>query len=225
VKKELSDRVKKTHFSGKYNMIMIGPQGSGKGTQADLLAKKLKIPHISTGDIFRAIKAKDTPLGRTVRDLIDNGNLVPDKIVLDVVAVRLKEHDTEEGFIFDGFPRTLPQAMAFDSMYKVTHCVLIEIGDDESIRRISARRICPKCKTNFNIIYIKPKIVGICDNCGTKLVVRDDDKPDSVKLRLKKYHDETEPLVKFYEKKGVLLRVKGEQDIAKVHKDIVRLLD
>jgi adenylate kinase len=210
--------------NGVNNFVIVGPQGSGKGTQADLLAKKLSIPHISTGDIFREMRTEDTPLGKQVRELIDNGKLVPDEITNKIVAERLSRKDALAGFILDGYPRNTSQSETLDRAKKISKCILIDVSDEESIKRIGARRICPSCKANFNTIYIKPKKEGVCDKCGAKLIIRDDDKPESVKFRLKKYHDETEPVLKFYEKKGVLLKIDGEQPIDKVFKDLEKAL-
>jgi adenylate kinase len=206
------------------NLIIIGPQGCGKGTQAELLSKKLGIPHISTGDIFREMREKDTPLGHKIKDLIDNGKLVPDEITDEIVMHRLSEKDTKKGYILDGFPRKLSQAEFLDSHAKIDKVIVLKVADNESVRRISARRVCSKCHEGYNTIYIKPKKAGICDKCGGKLVVRDDDKPAAVKERLKKYHEATEPLLKFYEKKDILLKINGEQSIKDVFNDIVKKL-
>lgn len=204
------------------SLIIIGPQGCGKGTQSELLSKKLGIPHISTGDILRDIREKDTPLGHKIKALIDNGKLVPDEIVDEIVMHRLSEKDAKKGYILDGFPRKLSQAEFLDSHAKIDKVIVLIVSDKESVRRISARRVCFKCHEGYNTIYIKPKKSGICDKCGGKLVVRDDDKPAAVKERLKKYHEATEPLLKFYDKKGVIVRIDGEQSIKDVFKEIVK---
>jgi adenylate kinase len=206
------------------NLIIIGPQGCGKGTQAELLSKKLGIPHISTGDIFRDIREKDTPLGHKIKDLIDNGKLVPDEITDEIVMHRLSEKDAKNGYILDGFPRKLSQAEFLDSHAKIDKVIVLMVADKESVKRISARRVCSKCHEGYNTIYIRPKKAGICDKCGGKLVVRDDDKPAAVMERLKKYHETSESLLKFYEKKGVLVRIDGEQSIKDVFKNVFKKL-
>ncbi|MBN1793017.1 adenylate kinase [Candidatus Woesearchaeota archaeon] len=206
------------------NIVVLGAQGSGKGTQAERLERKFHIPHISTGDVFREMRTQDTELGRKVKDLIDKGIFVPDEITNQIVAERLKKDDAKPGFILDGYPRNISQAENLDRLRPIKHCILIEVGDDKSIERIGARRICSKCKANYNIIYLKPKVEGVCDSCGGELIMRDDDKPEAVKLRLSKYHSETAPLISFYEKKGVLLRINGEQMIEKVFLDIMKKL-
>ena len=207
-----------------YNIVMMGPQGSGKGTQARQLAERLGIPHISTGDAFREIKKENSDLGRKVKSLIDNGRLVDDGTTNDVVASRFKKPDVRNGYILDGYPRTMPQLLFLESLKPVNYCILIDVSDEESMKRILARRVCSECKENYNTIYIKPKKSGICDACGGVLVTRDDDKPDLVRERLKKYHLETGPMLEFYKKKGVFYRVKGEQEIAKVFGDIAKML-
>jgi adenylate kinase len=203
------------------NYVVVGPPGSGKGTQAVKVAEHYKLPHISTGDIFREIQTKDTPLGRRVKSLLDEGKLVDDKTVHEVVLDKLKTPELKKGFVFDGFPRNLDQAAFLEKYRSVTNCIFIDVSDAECIKRMSSRRICADCKANFNIIYIKPKKDGICDKCGGKLLVRDDSTPEAIKIRMNEYHTKTEPLVGFYEKKGLLLRVKGEQPIDKVFADIM----
>ena len=202
------------------NIVMLGPQGSGKGTQAGMISKKFGIPHISTGDIFREMEKKNTVLGRKVRSLIDSGKLVPDEVTDQIARERLKRKDAARGFVLDGYPRDLEQAAALHTLQKITHCIVIDITDRESMKRIGARRVCSACAANYNTIYIRPKKAGVCDKCGGKLAMRDDDRPAAVRLRLRKYHEATEPLIRFYEKDGVLVRINGAQSIAKVFSDI-----
>lgn len=203
------------------NYVLIGAQGSGKGTQAKLIAEKYKVPHISTGDIFREIRVQNTGLGEKIKKLIDNGNLVPDEITNQIIAERLAKPDCKKGFILDGYPRNLGQAEFLEQKHPVKKVILFEVSENETIKRMSARRVCSQCKADFNTIYIKPKKDGICDKCGGKLVQRDDDKPDAIKQRVETYRKETSPLIGYYDKKGVLLRVNGEQQIDKVFKDVV----
>jgi len=207
------------------NLVLMGPAGSGKGTQAKLLSEKYTIPHISAGVIFREIRKEDTDLGRKVRELIDRGNLVPDNITNEIILRRINEPDCEKGFILDGYPRNTSQAEFLENHKTIKKCILIEVSDKECVRRISARRICSECRADYNIIYLKPKQEGVCDVCGGKLIMRDDDKPEAIMKRLRIYHEITEPLIGFYEKKGILLRINGEQPIQKVFEDIVRGLD
>lgn len=203
------------------NHILLGPQGSGKGTQAKLMAAKYNIPHISTGDIFRELRTQDSAMGKKVRELIDNGNLVPDEITNQIVADRLAKPDCDEGFILDGYPRNIVQAQFLEQKKPVNKCIYVEVSDAESIKRITARRACSVCKADFNTIYIKPKKEGVCDKCNGKLMQRDDDTPEAVKKRLEIYYKETKPLLDFYKKKNALFKVNGEQPVDKVFKDIV----
>ena len=176
---------------------------------------------ISTGAVFREIREEDSELGRKVKELIDNGILVPDEIVNDIVAKRLEKKDCNEGFVLDGYPRHLGQAKFLDEHKPITKCVFLDISDAACIKRMSARRVCHKCKAGYNMLYAKPKKEGICDECGGKLVQRDDDKPEAIKVRLEKYHKDTEPLIEFYDNEGVLLIVNGDQQIDKVFEEIM----
>lgn len=204
-------------------IVMLGPQASGKGTQAKLLAEKLKIAHISTGEIFRAM-TRETALGKMVRDLIDNGNLVPNDVTNEIVKERLLKEDCKKGFILDGYPRNMNQALALDKIAKLDRVVYLKISRNETLRRISGRRECTKCKAIFNIYTNKPKKEGICDKCGNKLYQREDEKKEAVKKRLRIYHNETKPLINFYEKKGILLKINGEQTIDAIAEDIYKKL-
>ncbi|MFH0869523.1 MAG: adenylate kinase [archaeon] len=203
------------------NIVILGVQASGKGTQAELLSKKLAVPHISTGDMFREMATSDSPLGKKLKEFMNSGQLVPDSIVNDILAERFKRPDVVNGFVLDGYPRTIAQADLLEKQKKIGRSILVDIGDEEAVRRITSRRICSQCKASFNTIYIKPKKEGICDKCGGKLVMREDDRPEAARKRLNDYHHLTEPVIKFYENKGVLLRINGEQPIEKVFNDIV----
>jgi len=206
------------------NYVIVGPPGSGKGTQAERLAEHYKLPHISTGNIFREIQTQDTELGRRVKKLLDEGKLVDNPTVYEIVLQKLNSPELKKGFVFDGFPRNIEQAEFLDKYKTVTKCVFIEVSDAECTKRMSSRRICSVCKTNFNVIYIKPKKEGVCDKCQGKLVLRDDSTLRAINKRLEEYHKFTEPLRNYYVKKSVLLSVDGEQAIDKVFKDIINSL-
>ena len=199
---------------------MLGPQGSGKGTQAELLAKKLGIPHISTGDLLRNMP-RDTPFGKQVHKLIDNGNLLPDKLIAKLVNARLQDQDCRSGFILDGYPRTLPQARLLTT--KPAYAIYLDISDEEAVQRISNRWQCRRCNTIYGI-EAKPKRTGICDNCGGDLYQREDDKPEFVRKRLETFHRETEHLKEFYKKQEVLYVINGEQSIDTIFKHILKIL-
>ena len=208
-------------------VIFLGPPGGGKGTQAKLLAKKYGYRHISTGDILREAVRKGTELGKLAKSYMDKGELVPDDVMIGLIEEVLKEDD--RSVIMDGFPRTLPQAEAFDDLLNRTKiellgAVLIDVPDEEIIRRLSARRVCPKCGAVYNMIYSPPKNDEICDNCGTKLIQRDDDKPETIKRRLEVYRRDTEPLVGYYREKGKLFTVNGVGGIEEITGRIVEVL-
>lgn len=195
-------------------IIMLGAPGAGKGTQAKKIADKYGIPHISTGDIFRANIKGGTELGRKAKSYMDAGQLVPDELVCDLVADRISQSDCEKGFILDGFPRTIPQAEALsealDKMgLTLSAAVNVDVPDDNIIRRMGGRRACLKCGATYHIEHLKPAVEGICDKCGSELVLRDDDKPETVKTRLNVYHEQTQPLIDYYEKAGLLRTVDG----------------
>lgn len=206
-------------------MILLGPPGAGKGTQAAILSATLKIPHISTGDIFRANIKGGTDLGLLAKSYIDAGKLVPDDVTTGIVASRLKEKDCESGFIMDGFPRTIPQAMMFDEMLeklgsKVEAVINITVDDDVIINRLSGRRMC-SCGRTYHMKNNPPKIEGICDVCNSPLYIRDDDKEETIRERLKTYHKQTSPLVDYYQKKGLLKNFDGSKPIEVTTRDIL----
>lgn len=206
-------------------LIMLGAPGAGKGTQAAKLADAYKIPHISTGDIFRANIKGGTELGKKAKSYMDAGQLVPDELVCDLVADRIAQSDCSEGFILDGFPRTIPQAEALDKALEAMSLTLnaavnVDVPDENIIHRMGGRRACLKCGATYHVEYLKPSVDGICDKCGSELVLRDDDKPETVKTRLNVYHEQTQPLIDYYEKAGVLCTVDGTQDVDAVFADI-----
>ena len=210
-------------------IVMLGAPGAGKGTQAVRIAGEYGIPHISSGDIFRKNLKEGTELGLKAKAYMDEGFLVPDELTTDLVISRLREEDCANGYVLDGFPRTLPQARALSAKLEeegqAIDCALdIEVTDEEIVSRVSGRRICPKCGAGFHTIYHKPLIDGICDVCGAELRMRDDDKPETVLRRLTVYHEETEPLIGYYREAGILRTVDGSQDIEKVFADSLLVL-
>ncbi len=196
-------------------LMVLGAPGAGKGTQAVILSKKLNIPHISTGDIFRSNIKNETPLGRLAKQYIDSGELVPDEVTIGIVKDRLTEPDCSNGFILDGFPRTIPQAESLDRMLqemgqKLDRVLNIAVDDDVIIRRLSGRRVCPECNAIYHINTSENAREGICGNCGAKLIQREDDREETIINRLKTYHIQTEPLISYYKGKGILTEVGGE---------------
>ena len=197
------------------NLILLGAPGAGKGTQAEKICEKLSIPAISTGNMLREAMANGTEMGLKAKSFIDAGKLVPDEVVIGIINERLKADDCKNGFILDGFPRTIPQAEALDNMgVRIDRVNDIEVPDDKIASRLSGRRVCLKCGATYHTAYKKPKQEGICDVCGEKLVQRKDDMPETVLDRLKTYHEQTEPLKGFYEKKGILRVVEGQEEVA-----------
>lgn len=207
------------------NIIILGPQGSGKGTQADLIAKEYNIPHISTGDIFRENIKNRTPLGSEAQKFIDKGNLVPDDVTNNMVKERVTKHDCKAGYLLDGFPRTLPQLQALFSFSKIDIALDIELSDDEAIHRISGRRVCGSCGKGYHVDYLKPKKAGVCDVDGGKLISRSDDTPEYVANRLRLYHSQTRPILDELKKKGLLRTVDGSQSIEDVFKQVKGVLN
>lgn len=210
-------------------IIMLGAPGAGKGTQAKMLAEKYGIPHISTGDIFRANIKNNTELGKKAKGYMDAGQLVPDELVVDLVVDRIKAADCIKGFILDGFPRTIPQAEALDYALnnqneKIDYAINVDVPDENIIERMSGRRACAGCGATYHVVYNPTKKEGVCDVCGQNLILRDDDKPETVKKRLEVYHEQTQPLIDHYDKKGALLTVDGTQDIQVVFETITKTL-
>lgn len=211
-------------------IIMLGAPGAGKGTQAKMLADKYDIPHISTGDIFRANIKNGTELGTKAKEYMDKGLLVPDELTCDLVVDRIKQDDCAKGYILDGFPRTIPQAECLDNALsamddKIDYAVNVDVPDENIIKRMSGRRACVGCGATYHIVYNPTKEEGICDRCGKELILRDDDKPETVENRLKVYHEQTQPLIDYYNNKGVLQEVDGTKDMQEVFDAIVAVLE
>ncbi len=210
-------------------IIMLGAPGAGKGTQAKMIAEKCGIPHISTGDIFRANIKNGTELGSKAKAYMDKGLLVPDELVCDLVVDRIQQDDCSAGYILDGFPRTIPQAEALEAALKaigqkVDYALDIEVPDENIIKRMAGRRACVGCGATYHLIFNPTKQEGICDVCGEKLILRDDDKPETVQNRLTVYHDQTKPLIDFYSQREVLKEIDGTQSMEKVFEDILKIL-
>ncbi len=206
-------------------IIMLGAPGAGKGTQAKKVAEAYGIPHISTGDIFRANIKGGTELGKKAKSYMDAGKLVPDELVCDLVADRIAQDDCKEGFILDGFPRTIPQAEALEEAVKklgtkMDYAVDVDVPDEAIIARMSGRRACVGCGATYHVEYNPPKVEGVCDHCGEALILRDDDKPETVKTRLDVYHKETQPLIDFYAAREILVTVDGTQPMDQVFEAI-----
>lgn len=196
------------------NIIFFGAPGAGKGTQAEIVSKKLDIPTISTGNMIREAIKNGTDMGNAAKSYIEAGKLVPDEVVIGIIKDRLDADDCKNGFILDGFPRTIPQAEALEAMgVKIDVVLNIEVSDDEIVTRMSGRRTCPKCGGTYHIVFNPTKTEGICDSCGAELTIRKDDAPEVVKSRLEVYHNETEPLKDFYENKGILKTVVGQKEL------------
>lgn len=210
-------------------IIMLGAPGAGKGTQAKMIAEKCGIPHISTGDIFRANIKNGTELGAKAKEYMDKGLLVPDELVCDLVVDRIQQADCEKGYILDGFPRTIPQAEALEAALnaieqKLDYAIDIDVPDENIINRMSGRRACVGCGATYHVVFNPTKVEGKCDVCGESLILRDDDKPETVKKRLDVYHTQTQPLIDFYLARKVLVEVDGTQSMDKVFEDIMKIL-
>ena len=202
------------------NLIFLGPPGAGKGTMAFRAKEHYSIPHISTGDLFRAAIKNQTDLGKKVKSIIDAGDLVPDELTTAIVEERLKQGDTDNGFILDGFPRTLPQAEALKNITNIDTVINFTVSEEEVIRRLSGRRVCRSCGESFHVEFIPPTKEGICDKCGGELYTRDDDKIDAIKNRLSVYASSTEPLISFYRNEGKLKDVSSAQHPNAVFEDL-----
>lgn len=211
-------------------IIMLGAPGAGKGTQAKKLAAKYSIPHISTGDIFRANIKNGTELGKKAKVYMDQGLLVPDELVVDLIMDRFQEPDCSNGYVLDGFPRTIPQAEALDAALarnndRIEYAIDVDVADEVIIKRMSGRRACVACGATYHIVNIPTRKEGICDVCGKELILRDDDKPETVEKRLKVYHEQTQPLIEYYKGKGVLRSVDGTKVPDVTFDEIINILE
>ena len=210
-------------------IIMLGAPGAGKGTQAKKIASKYSIPHISTGDIFRANIKNGTELGQKAKAYMDQGLLVPDELVVDLVVDRVNQKDCANGYVLDGFPRTIPQAEALDKALtemgqSVDYAINVEVPDENIVQRMSGRRACVNCGATYHIVYAPTKKENVCDTCEGELILRDDDKPETVQKRLNVYHEQTQPLIDYYTEQDKLVEVDGTIDIEKVFDAIVKIL-
>ncbi|GAB6159511.1 adenylate kinase [Howardella ureilytica] len=210
-------------------IVMLGAPGAGKGTQAKRIAAKFSVPHISTGDIFRANIKNNTPLGEKAKSYMDKGELVPDELVIELIMDRFAQDDCVNGYVLDGFPRTIPQAEELDKALngvndKLDYAIDVEVPDDNIISRMSGRRACLNCGATYHIVHNPPKVENVCDTCNGELILRDDDKEETVKNRLDVYHTQTEPLLKYYTEKGILYTVDGTQDMDTVFDSICKIV-
>ncbi len=210
-------------------IIMLGAPGAGKGTQAKKISAKFDIPHISTGDIFRANIKNETALGIKAKEYMDQGLLVPDELVVDLVADRIVQDDCSNGFVLDGFPRTIPQAESLDAALvkmdqKMDFAIDVDVPDEAIVKRMGGRRACVKCGATYHLVYIAPKEDGICDTCGSELILRSDDQPETVLKRLGVYHEQTQPLIDYYSNVGILKSVDGTQDMDVIFKVICEIV-
>lgn len=208
-----------------FNLVLLGPPGAGKGTQAGRIVAEYGVPHVSTGDILRAALKNQTPLGLEAKKYMDAGELVPDSVVIGIVADRLRESDTAKGFLMDGFPRTIPQAEALDVALDglnrgITKVVVILVDEEDLVKRLTGRRICRSCQAPFHVMFNKPQVEGVCDKCGGELYQRDDDSEATVRNRLDVYRKQTEPLIDYYDRAGVVARIDGAQAPDEVYADI-----
>ena len=210
-------------------IIMLGAPGAGKGTQAKKIAAKYSIPHISTGDIFRANIKNGTELGNKAKTYMDQGLLVPDDLVVDLVVDRVNQEDCANGYVLDGFPRTIPQAKSLDEALldmgqSIDYAINVEVPDENIVQRMSGRRACVNCGATYHVVYAPTKKENVCDTCSGELILRDDDKPETVQKRLNVYHEQTQPLIDYYTKQDKLVEVDGTIDIEKVFDAIVKIL-
>ena len=210
-------------------IIMLGAPGAGKGTQAKMIAQKYSLPHVSTGDIFRANLKAGTELGKKAKVYMDQGQLVPDELTVEILLDRVAQEDCKNGYVLDGFPRTIPQAEVLDRELeklgeKIDYAIDVEVPDENIIDRMGGRRACVGCGATYHVKYNPPKAEGVCDACGEKLILRDDDAPETVKKRLTVYHDQTQPLIDYYEKQGALRQVDGTVDMNDVFAAICGIL-
>ncbi|HIS28046.1 MAG TPA: adenylate kinase [Candidatus Avamphibacillus intestinigallinarum] len=211
------------------NLILMGLPGAGKGTQAEKITKTYAVPHISTGDMFRSAIKEGTTLGKKAKAFMDEGNLVPDEVTIGIVEERLQKDDCKDGFLLDGFPRTIAQAEALDALLssmnkRIDHVLHIDVPEENLVERLTGRRICPSCGATYHVLYNPPKEEGKCDNDNSELIQRDDDQPETVKNRLAVNIKQTQPLLDFYQKQGYLKTINGNQDINDVFADIQAIL-
>lgn len=210
-------------------IVMLGAPGAGKGTQAKMIAAKYQVPHISTGDIFRSNIKNGTELGKKAKEYMDQGLLVPDELTVDLVIDRLSQDDCKKGYILDGFPRTIPQAEALDKALaergeKMDYAIDVDVPDENIVTRMSGRRACTGCGATYHVVYNPSKKGDVCEVCGETLILRDDDKPETVQKRLTVYHDQTQPLIDYYTGQGILKTVDGTQDMNDVFKAVTEIL-
>ena len=211
------------------NLILLGAPGAGKGTQAEIICAKLNIPSISTGNILRAAVKEGTEMGLKAKSFMDAGALVPDEVIIGILKERIAQDDCKNGYVLDGFPRTIPQAEVLDSELTklgdhIDYAINVDVPDENIVKRMSGRRACLTCGATYHIEHVPPKKEGICDVCGSELVLRDDDKPETVKNRLNVYHEQTQPLIDFYTEKGVLKTVDGTVPMEEVFAAITAIL-
>ncbi len=211
-------------------IVMLGAPGAGKGTQAIKIADKYGIPHISTGDIFRANIKGGTELGMKAKSYMDKGELVPDEVTIGMLLDRISQDDCKDGYVLDGFPRTIPQAESLtkalaEKGQKIDYAMDIDVPDEAIVKRMSGRRACPKCGATYHIVYAAPKTENVCDKCGSELIVRSDDKPETVQDRLNVYHKQTEPLISYYKEAGVLREVDGTKELEDVFNAVIAILE
>ncbi len=210
-------------------IIMLGAPGAGKGTQAEMIADKYGVPHVSTGDIFRANIKEGTELGKEAKSYMDQGLLVPDELTVKILLDRVAKEDCMNGYVLDGFPRTIPQAEVLEKALaelgdNIDYAIDVDVPDENIVNRMSGRRACTECGATYHIVHIPPKTEGVCDKCGKELVLRDDDKPETVGRRLSVYHEQTQPLIDFYSKKGILKTIDGTADMRDVFAAIIQIL-
>ena len=210
-------------------IIMLGAPGAGKGTQAEMICEKYKLPHVSTGDIFRANIKNGTELGKEAKQYMDKGQLVPDELTVRILLDRVSQEDCKDGYVLDGFPRTIPQAEVLDQELtklgdKVDFAINVDVPDENIINRMGGRRACVNCGATYHVQFAPPAKENICDKCGSTLILRDDDRPETVKARLEVYHKQTQPLIEYYSKKGVLKEVDGTVSMNEVFESIVSIL-
>lgn len=212
------------------NIILMGAPGAGKGTQAQLMEKRLHLPHVASGDLFRENIRNETELGKKVKAILERGDLVPDSLTIDMIRRRISKADCANGVILDGFPRTIAQAGALDDLFaergeKVDRVLYVKVANEKLMERLAGRWFCKICQTPYHIVYNPPKVPGVCDKDGGELIQRPDDRPETVANRLKVYFEQTSPLIEYYRQRGLLVEINGEQDIEKVYADIVQTLD